>query len=134
MDKYFWPMVPFFGFILLGLFTGVVKGGDSRMAFFELRALFYLPATYLIFRNTIQTKEQLQRVGWVVLLSMGVESILGTWTYFFILNGDVTGVNEITDHQVAIFLNLLFLFVIAQGFYGGLKRQALFALACCRPP
>ncbi|MBI4317750.1 MAG: O-antigen ligase family protein [Chloroflexi bacterium] len=129
LGTFFWLMVPLFLFILFGLITGLMRGGDRRMALWELRAIFYMPGVYLLFYNTIKTKQHLQIIAWIILLSIGFVALLGSWTYFVILGTDLGERQSITDHQQGIFFNVLFLLPAAHAIYRSRGWQRWVALA-----
>ncbi len=52
------PMMVFAAFCLFGFVTGMAKGGDFRIALFEIRPLLYLPAAYLLFVNVCTTRSR----------------------------------------------------------------------------
>ncbi|MBI4320711.1 MAG: O-antigen ligase family protein [Chloroflexi bacterium] len=116
---FLWPMLPFLAFVIAGFVVGRLQGGDARMAIFELRAILYMPAIYLVFCNTVKTKRQLHMVMWITLLAIGLDALLTLWTYFVNFGGDLKGRSAITDHQVAIFFAALVVFGFVHWLYRG---------------
>jgi hypothetical protein len=113
----FWPVVVFLGFVTAGLWYGLNNGGDSNIALWEARPIFYLAAMMILVTNLIKTRQQVSLLLWFVMAAIFVEGIQGNWYFWVNLRGRLDGVNAITEHSAAIHMNSLFVFFLAAMLY-----------------
>ncbi len=114
----FWPAMVFLGFMIVGLIYGLGTGGNLNIAMWELRPIIYLIAMIVLASNLLEERQQVINLIWFAMAALLIEGLIGTYTYLFVLKGELSGVNSMTDHSAALHLNTVFIFAIAGLFYG----------------
>lgn len=129
--KLFWPTLVFLVFVIGGLVYGISTGGNTNIALWESRALFYLVAMILMASNLITERQHLQNLVGFILAALLIEGMVGNYYFFIKLGGSLAGVEAITEHSAAIHMNLVFIFAMAVWVYKGstVKRIVLPLLA-----
>lgn len=113
----FWPGIAFFGFIVFGLLYGIGTGGDVNIALWEARPLFYLVGMLVLTSNLLDKRQHASHVMWCIMTAIFVKGIIGTHFTFFILQGDLSSVDRITEHAAAIHINTLFILILMSWLY-----------------
>ncbi|MCB9135436.1 MAG: O-antigen ligase family protein [Anaerolineales bacterium] len=123
----FWPSIVFILFITLGLIWGVGRGGNLNIALWEVRAIFYLPLMLVLTNNLITQRKHASHLIWVIVLALFVESLVGAYIYLFVLQGDLSSVESLTEHSAAIHINLVIVLWLATWlFKGGSSNKRIF--------
>ncbi len=123
------PVALFTLFLLLGFGYGVGTGGDFKIALWESRAIFYLPLMLVLTSNLIETRSHVHQLMWVIMLALAVEGVIGTWYYLVTLQGNLAGIESITEHSAAIHMNTLFVFALAVWLFpGSISKRLLLPL------
>ena len=124
-----WPMVWFVLALVAGLVWGILNGGDSYVAFWEARALLYVPICFLVAANTIRTREHLRSLITLIFGASTLYAIEGAYRYLVLIQpGVLTVAQEFAyDHGSVVVLASLLLLVIAQMIFGGPRWQRLAA-------
>jgi hypothetical protein len=78
--------------------------------------------------NLLRTPAHRSLALWTAVLALGIEGIIGTYHFAFILKGDLTGVDHITEHSAAVHMNTVFIFALAVWLHRGVSRQKRFLL------
>ncbi len=112
-----WPVLIFFLFVVFGLIYGLGTGGNLNIALWEARPLFYLVALYFLASNLLEKREHVSHLIWAAMLGLFFEAISGNLYYFIQLKGNLSGVNELTDHGAAIHMNTVFVLALASWIY-----------------
>lgn len=132
-DELFGAAVLFTGFIVLGLVYGLgIRGGNVNIGLWEARPILYLPLMLILAANLLKTQKHFNNTMWAVMLALAIEGVIGTFYYTAVLQGDLTGIEQITEHSAAIHMNTVFLFVIAAFLFRGVsnkKRMLLILVA-----
>lgn len=115
----FWPSMIFMAFVIIGLGYGLVRGGNTNVAIWEARPIFYLPLMMVLVSNLITTRQQVNVLMWTVMLAIVGLAIGGDLHYFLVLKGNLEGVNSITEHAAAVRMNTLFVFILGAWLYKG---------------
>ena len=125
--KLFFPTLIFLGFVIGGLVYGISTGGNSNIALWESRSLFYMVALILITSNLMVERQHIQNLIWFIMAALLLEGLLGNHYFFVTLKGSLAGVDAITEHNAAIHMNIVFIFAAAVWIYKGTpaKRIAL---------
>lgn len=113
----FWPAVLFLAFITYGLAFGLLRGGNTVIALWETRSIYYMLALLLFTANLIETRAQLSRLLWIIALLLFLKGIAGVMYVANVLQWDRTGVERIAEHSMSIHFNLLFVLVAAVWMY-----------------
>ena len=114
-----WPALFFAVFITIGLVWGILRGGVFNIALLEARAIYYLVAMIILTSNLIETRAQVNKAIWFAMIALFIEGIVGTYTYFVVLEMDLGGVESMTEHSAAIHMNTMFIFIMALWIYKG---------------
>lgn len=119
-SELFWPAVALTAFVIFGMVNGLLlRGGDVNVGLWEARPIFYLPVMLVLAGNLLRKREHANNFMWAAMLGLLVKSIMGTSYFFFELNGDLTGVESITEHAAAIQMNTLILYAVAVWIFKG---------------
>ncbi len=121
----FWPAMGFLAFVVVGFAYGVGTGGDLRIALWEARPVSYLIALMLLTSTLVRTPAQASRVLWVVVMAVFLKGINGSLYYLVVLQGDLSGVERISEHAAAIHLNFLFIASLAVWIYKASRMKRL---------
>jgi len=113
----FWPALVFALFLIFGIVYGLSTGGNTNVALWEVRPIFYLFFMLIFVSNLLEKPEHLSHMIWVSMIGLGIEGIVGCYYYFAVLGMDLTGVERITEHSAAIHMNTLFVLVLAVWLY-----------------
>ncbi len=115
----FWPIMAFIAFVVFGLVYGLGTGGNTNVALWEARPIFYLPIMFVLVSNLITTRRHVSILMWAAMLSMVLLSIYGDIYFFFTLKGNLHVVNSITEHAAAVRMNTMFIFILAVWLFKG---------------
>ncbi len=118
-------MLLFLGAVALSWGFGLLSGGDFKTSLWEIRALFYMGACYLLATNLLKTPGQVRIVSWILILGIGLKAFQGIYRYLVPFAGDLTGVYAVTGHEDALFFDTMLLLAVAFAVYGGPVRQRL---------
>lgn len=125
----FKPVMIFFLFVLGGLAYGFLTHGDMKIALWEARPIFYMVALFVLASNLFTRREHSIHLMWFVMAALFIEGVIGTQIFLVDLKGNLTGVNQITEHAVAIHINSAFVFAAGLWFFrtSNTKRFVLLA-------
>ncbi len=118
-------MLLFLGAVALSWGFGLLSGGDFETSLWEIRALFYMGACYLLATNLLKTPGQVRIVSWILILGIGLKAVQGIYRYLVPFAGNLTGVYAVTGHEDALFFDTMLLLAVAFAVYGGPVRQRL---------
>jgi O-antigen ligase len=70
------PIMVFSLFLIFGLVHGLGSGGNRNAAFWEIRAMLYLPIAYVLLMNLVDRKEQYRRLYTLIMIAVVMNSII----------------------------------------------------------
>ena len=112
----------FFIMLIASFVHGLSTGGKFLPALWELRALFYFGFLFFFVPQIIQTKEQIRTLMWVFIIFISIKALQGAAR--LVAQGlSFDGFETLTNHEDAVFINLLFLFLLGLIIIGGNKKQ-----------
>ena len=125
-----WLMLLFALMLVVGLAWGTATGGDTYVAFWESRALFYAVICFFLAANTIRTRGHVRTLMGLTLLSTGAFAIEGAYRKIALLSpGELDVAQEFAfAHDSSIFLAVVILLVLAQAVFGAPRWQRLLGL------
>ena len=129
----FWPSIIISAFLLGGFIYGVGTGGNTNIALWEVRPIFYLPIMLILVSNLIQTREHVTQLVWTAMGAIFVEGLIGTFHYVFKLRMSLAGVQTITEHSAAIHINTFFVLLLTSWLYKASPSKR-FGLLLMVPP
>ncbi len=120
----FWPAMLFALFITVGLAYGISRGGAFKIALWEVRSIYYLPMMLVLAGNLIETRVHVNRLVWIIALTLGYKGIAGVIHVATVLGWDIGSVEQIGEHSMSIQLNAFFILAVTAWFYhdSALKR------------
>ena len=123
----FIPAAVFLVFITFGLIYGIWKGGNVTIALWEVRPFYYLFGMIILSTNLFTKREHYSNLFIWAAAALIIESFVGTYYFFVVLNGSLAGIEEITEHSAAIHINTVFVLIMSAWIYRGslVKRFAL---------
>ncbi len=129
----FWPAMLFLLFITGGLVYGIGTGGDVTVGLWEARPIFYLPVILVLTSNLLTRREHVHQLMWAVIIALFIEGLVGVYTYFWVLEADLSLVETITEHSAAIHMNAVFVYAVGVWLYKGRWRKRLLMLVLIPP-
>ena len=132
--RLFLPVMMFAMFVVSGLLYGVARGGDTKIALVEARAMLYLPPLYVLAMNTFTKRSQYRRLVTFAVAGIGVNALLSI--RFFVnaspaLRADP---DALIDHTTALVMNIVFVLLLSlRLMHGGTWRRRLALLLVAVP-
>lgn len=127
----FWPSLIFTGLMGYGLIYGLLSGGNTNIALWESRAIFYIFAMLVLTSNLIREKEHVQLLFWMIILALFVEGLIGSYTLIFEYDFRISDIETLFDHSASIHANVYLLFLAAAFLFkkvSGTKKVVLLLL------
>jgi O-antigen ligase len=115
----------FLGAVAFAWGFGLLTGGDFKTSLWEIRALFYMGACYLLATNLLKSPGQVRILGWILILGIGLKALQGIYRYIVPFGGDLTDIYAVTGHEDALFFDTMLILALAFAVYGGPIRQRL---------
>jgi|SRR5579859_165768 len=113
-----WPALAFFAFAIFGMAYGLGTGGDTTVALWEARPIFYLVAMLILASNLLETREHVIHLLWIAMFALLLVGINGDLYYFLDLHGTLVGGGDLfAEHGTAIQINTLFIFAVGAFLY-----------------
>ena len=107
------PVMIWIAFVVFGLAFGFSRGGNTNIALWEARPMFYIPAMLILASNLIHTRRQVNQLMWLAMIAILIQGLVGLYTYIFLLHGQASRIESITEHASAIHMDSLFIMAIA---------------------
>jgi O-antigen ligase len=127
--------VAFGGLVLLGVLWGVgARGGDLRVAIFELRPLLYLVAMFVLASNLLTRTVHYVRLAWVVVLAISIQNIFAIKFYWSLSASTRGELEALTEHPTSVLYAWVFLLAFALCVLRGCSRWARFLLVLAAIP
>jgi O-antigen ligase len=121
----FWPMLIFSAFVTLGLMYGLLNHGNSTVALWEVRVIYYLPMLLILTSNLLATRAHFNHLIWVIIIALFLDGLSGLWFVASELNFDLHSVEAIAEHSYSIHLNTLFVLTIAVWLFRGSRVKRI---------
>ena len=124
---FFWPLLTFTFFLAGGLIYGLGTGGNTNIALWEVRPIFYIPLMAVLVSNLMHRPDQILFAVYLAMAALFVEGLIGSYHYIVKLQMNLAGIEAITEHSAAVHMNTLFIFVLACWLYRtpGIQKWAL---------
>lgn len=113
----FKPLLLFTVTIFIGMVWGVGRGGDFRVAVFEVGPLLYIPLVYLLAVNLFTTLRHYHLAMWGILAALAIESAHGVYRLPAIRELVAEDASPV-EHTAALHMNLLFLTLVSSLWFG----------------
>jgi hypothetical protein len=130
----FRPLAIFTIFVLFGFVYGVGRGGDLRVAVFEIRPLLYLPIVYFLVSNTAHTARQYRRLLWTAFSAALGQSLLSLLYFLRLDPAARKDLEALGEHGSTVPMNALFVFFIAACLFKGTSVRNRIVLAAMVVP
>lgn len=121
----FWPALAFTFFVTMGLIYGIIHQADKKIALWEVRAIYYLPAMIILTSNLIKTRQQLNVLIWVAMSALCFDAINGALYVATVLNFNTRSVEAIAEHSFSIHLNTAFVLAINVWMFRGSRAKRI---------
>ena len=115
------PMLVFMATIAVGLIWGLSRGGDLRIAYFEVVPLLYIPVAYFAATNLFTSLAHYRRLMIGIIVALTVES-LHTIPKLESIKVQIGEDQSAFEHSAATHLNLAILLFVAIGWFGAKRR------------
>ena len=116
------PLVVFSGLAVFGFALGMARGGDLRVAIFELRPLLYIVMVYILATNVCSTSRDYRYLLYTSMLSVFVQSLFSL-RYLMGLSPAVReNLESLTEHGSSIAMNV-FIILVSRASPTGASRR-----------
>ncbi len=122
----------FFGWIIFSFAYGLQNGGDFLISLWELRALFYMAALYLVIPQVIWDKKQLRFLMWLIIVAILIKAFQGVGR-FVSLGFSMSGAPTLTNHEDPVFMISLFILLLSFWLYRVKDSQKLVLILMLLP-
>jgi hypothetical protein len=109
----FRPLSAFTLFLFIGVLWGVGRGGDRLVAYWEIRAILYLPVLFVLITNLLQRTEQYRRLLWIVMIALTFNALFALEEYFSLGPGQREELESLGEHGAAVQAAALLVFTVA---------------------
>ena len=129
----FLPAVGFTGFIAFGLLYGVGTGGDTTIALWESRPIFYLLPIMVLASNLLEERSHVKTFVWWIVIGLGFEGIMGVWAVHNWHRWQFSSFDGLGAHALSIHFNAVFVLVVGLYLYKSswVSRLAILLLMPC---
>jgi O-antigen ligase len=107
----FRPLMVFVGFMTLGLVIGLAHGGNSIAAFWEFRALAYLPIVYVLLTNLFERRQQYVRLYWLIMTAVLINSVIALLFERTLSIPEKDGLETLVAHGATLPMNAMVVLV-----------------------
>jgi hypothetical protein len=132
--QFFWHLMVFSVFVLLGLMWGVGRGGDIRVAIWEVRPFLYLPIVYLLVINCCRTRKQFRQLLWTAVASLFAHSLFSIGYWIALPEIDKITAEGLGEHSSAIHMNVVILLAVMAALFKGCSRTSAIVLTLLAIP
>ncbi len=112
---------------------GLARGGDFKVALWEIRALYYLCGVFFLATQVVRTERQVRVCLWIIIIGVSIKGMQGCYRFFVELGGSIEGANAITSHEDALFMAVAFTFMGALFLLDDWRRAEFHVLAAAFP-
>jgi hypothetical protein len=120
---FFWYIAAFMATIINGLVYGIMTGGNSTMALWEVRSLFYFFFVYIMAANLITERKQVDFLLWITIIMVGIRGFLGVHVWSVLGTETVERRYKLLEHTDSLFFTLLFFMAFILSLSNGDKRM-----------
>lgn len=120
---FFWYVAAFMATVVNGLVYGIMTGGNSTMALWEVRSLFYFFFVYIMAANLIAERKHVDILLWITIIMVGVRSFLGVHAWSVLGTETVERRYKLLEHTDSLFFTLLFFLAFILTLSNGDKRM-----------
>ena len=85
---------------------GLVSNGDFKLSLWEIRPQVYGFIMFVLAATLVENREQLKRLGLVLLLAIFAKAVIGGFRYFVTVHGDLGSQLEVLAHEDSYFLSM----------------------------
>jgi hypothetical protein len=125
----FWPALALIVMVTLGLVYGLSRGGNTVIALWETRPIYYLLALLFLTSNLVKTRQQINNLLWIIAIALFLKAVAGVNYVATVLHWDVGSVENIAEHSMSIHFNAFFALLMATWMYrGSIARRILMPL------
>lgn len=111
--RLFTPIMVFTVFVLLGLAWGVGRGGAPVVAYWEVRALLYVPVLFVLITNLLDQPKQYRTLMWVAMIVLTVNGLAALREYFSLTSVEREALDSLGEHGAAVQAAALIVFTVA---------------------
>jgi O-antigen ligase len=109
----FVPVAVFTGFLLIGLVWGLARGGAPIVAYWEIRALLYLPILFVLVTNLLDRPQQYRRLLWLIMVILTANALAALREYYSLSPGEREALESLGEHGAAVHAAALIVFTAA---------------------
>jgi hypothetical protein len=77
----------------------------------------YMFILLILTSNLIEKREHASHLLWFAFIGLFIEAVVGSYFVFFSLNGNLNGVNSISEHSSSLQMNTILVFFLASWIY-----------------
>jgi O-antigen ligase len=111
--RLFVPLMIFTGFLLVGVAWGLGRGGATMVAYWEIRALLYLPILFVLITNLLDRPKQYRVLLWVITVVLTLNALAALREYFSLGPAERAALQSLGEHGAAVQAAALIVFTAA---------------------
>ncbi len=125
------PIMVFTLFLAFGLVHGLATGGDRNAAFWEIRAMLYLPVAYVLLMNLVDRKEQYRRLYTLIMVAVFINSIIALLNYGTLSEEKKESLESFVAHGATLPMNAMLVLLAASWLFkdGSRAKRAVLPFA-----
>lgn len=113
--------------VMFAAVRGIMSGGNSTIALWEIRAPVYGPIVFFLALNLLKKHRHLEVLSWIIILGTGLKGVQGSWLYLVTYGGSYDG-NALLSHDDALFFPAYYIFLVLMYVFGASRLQKRVAL------
>lgn len=115
------PLLVFSALVGFGFANGMAKGGDLRVAIFEMRPLLYIAMVYILATNVLEHSYQYRYLMWTSMLAVFVQSLFSLHYLTGLSQPVRDNLESLTEHGSSIGMNVFIILLFAALAYRGVS-------------
>ncbi len=122
----FLPIFVYCCFVFMGWINGMLTGGDFKISLMEVRPQFHLLLAYLMGTNILRNRCDIDKVFWIIAISIGIKGILYTFRRYVTLAGQPMPDGGVGSHEEAFLFAAYIALLFVISFFPLQKRLLVF--------
>ena len=122
------PMLLFLAVVGVGFVTGMSRGGDMRVAIYEVRPLLYLVLFYILVVNVCTTRRDYNWMMGAAVCAIFANALISLRFYYQLPASVRDQLETVNEHGAAISMNLMFMLTFAALVFRGVPAWCRWAL------
>ncbi len=128
------PLLVYSAFIVFGFVHGVGRGGDMRIALYQVRPMLLMPLLYLLALEILPDLRARRRLMWTVVGAVVVQSLLSLEYYFRLTPTKRATLERLNEHGSSVAMATVLALVVTVLVIHGCSRRTRLVLLLAAVP